>query len=642
MKQYGIRKYISSITLIPLVIMTVSLEFIFLVNYFAELDQHSIERGKLLANQFASSSEYGVASNNLPFLENITRHLIKETDASGALILNSRSEIMINSGLDSISFNHSFADSNYQITGKTPVVTRYGKDVLQIYYPIIPEAISLNEYEANPVPKPIGMVVVEMSLARTEKSKVEILWYTLATTFGFLAFMIFLIVLASRRITNPITLFSSSIQKIAKGDLSSRIQFSSNMREINALSNGINYMAEQLQDERRRLQEKVEAATLELRHSKENAERANQAKSQFLADASHDLRQPLHALGLFASALNERIKNPEDRLLVDNINRSVAALEELFNSLLDISRLDAGVIYPKQHHFRIFDLMDRLSTDFNVSAYLKGLDIQFKGADLVAYSDPVLLETMLRNLISNAIRYTESGEVGVIWFKKVSQICIQVSDTGIGIPEEKREQIFQEFMQLNNPDRDRTKGFGLGLAIVKRLSQLLKSSLTIKSTVGSGSIFQLNIPLGDKSNINPNKLVLEQQLKNEPSMLILVIDDDNPARESMTQILKAWGHEVVSASSLHEALGIITRTPDAIIADYRLRDGKTGIEAASFICQSQESLISTLIVTGDNSNDIRQEANRMEYALLLKPVNSAKLRAFLRSVSRIKKRAGLS
>ncbi len=642
MKQYGIRTYIASITLIPLVIMTVALEYFFLDNYFAELDQHSIERGKLFANQFASSSEYGVASNNLPFLENITRHLIKETDVSGALILNSRSEIIINSGLVSISSKKSFADSNYQLDGKVPVVTRYGKDILQIFYPIIPEAISLNEYEANSVPEPIGMVIVEMSLARTEKLKAEILWFALATSMGFLALIVFLIVLASRSITHPITLFSSLIQKIAKGNFSSRIQIASNMKELNILSHGINYMAEQLQDERIKLQEKVEAATLELRHSKENAEKANQAKSQFLADASHDLRQPLHALGLFASALNERISNPEDRLLVDNINKSVTALEELFNSLLDISRLDAGVIYPKHQHFRIFELMDRLSTDFNVAANLKGLNIQFKGADLVGYSDPVLLESILRNLISNAIRYTESGEVGVMWFDDGSKICIQVSDTGIGIPEENREQIFQEFLQLNNLERDRTKGFGLGLAIVKRLCQLLKSSLTIESKVGSGSVFQLNIPLGDESYINPNKYDLEQQLKNEPSMLILVIDDDNPARESMSQILKAWGHEVISAISLDEALKIKTRTPDAIIADYRLRDGKTGIEAASFICQLRESLIPTLIVTGDNSVDIRQEANRMGYALLIKPVNSAKLRAFLRSISRMSKVAGLS
>ena len=172
----------------------------------------------------------------------------------------------------------------------------------------------------------------------------------------------------------------------------------------------------------------------QLKGQKEIAEKANVAKSKFLAAASHDLRQPLHALGLFASALNERIKFPDVRRLVDNINLSVAALEELFNALLDISRLDAGIISPKFQHFRIQGLMDRLDAEFTDQARNKGLNIQFEGTDVPVYSDPVLIETMLRNLIGNALRFTEHGKVKVAWLVEADQVWIEVHDTGIGIP----------------------------------------------------------------------------------------------------------------------------------------------------------------------------------------------------------------
>jgi len=634
MKRYGIRLYIACITLVPLVVITVFLESIFLHNYFAELDLHSVERGKLIASQFAASSEYGVVSNNLSYLEKITRNVSNESEVSGAVILNSESVILTASGYTSDSIDKLLAEFRYATTGKSSSVIRYGNGGLQILQPILPETVVLNEFEAVPVIKPIGTVIVELSLARTEKLKSEILWYTIATTMGFLAFISLVVFLVSRSITYPITKLSNVIRKIAQGNLETRIDSTSHMSELEVLSQGINHMAGQLQEERAILQQKVDMATSDLRNSKEKAERANKAKSQFLAAASHDLRQPLHALGLFASALNERIKFPEARQLVDNINKSVAALEELFNSLLDISRLDAGVIQPKFQHFRIRELMGRLFTEFEAPAHLKGLDIQFEGADIVAYSDPVLLETILRNLVSNAIRYTRIGEVKVTWLSEGTQICIQVRDTGVGISIEDREHIFQEFLQLNNPDRDRTKGFGLGLAIVRRLSSLLKSTISVQSTVGSGSVFQLNVRVGDETQISDNRSLLVQQLQNEPDMLILVIDDDYPVQEAMTALLKTWGHEVIAVGSLEEALKAIKRSPDAIIADYRLKNGRTGIEAVQSIHQIWGGEIPVLIVTGDSTLDLLQEAQSSGYPFMHKPVNAAKLRAFLRSSSR--------
>ncbi len=371
-----------------------------------------------------------------------------------------------------------------------------------------------------------------------------------------------------------------------------------------------------------------------LQEQKESAESANIAKSKFLAAASHDLRQPLHALSLFASALNDRIKFPEVRMLVENINLSVAALEDLFNTLLDVSRLDAGIVLPKLQHFRIKGVAERLNAEFTTQALNKGLRFQLEGPEVIVYSDPILLETMLRNLISNAIRFTASGEVKVVWLNEATQVLIEVQDTGNGIPAEDKEKIFHEFLQLNNPERDRNKGLGLGLSIVKRLAVLLQCTISVHSTVGLGSVFRLAIPLGHADLIVNQRTLSDLLIENEPGMLVLVIDDESTIREAMKALLGNWGHQVVVAGSLVEALQAIKSPPDAIIADYRLREGRTGIEAIQKLHQVWGSNIPALIVTGDTAPELLREAQSSGFSFMHKPVSPAKLRAFLRSANR--------
>ncbi len=371
-----------------------------------------------------------------------------------------------------------------------------------------------------------------------------------------------------------------------------------------------------------------------LKEQKEIAEQANFAKSKFLAAASHDLRQPLHALGLFASALDERIKFPEVRVLVKNINLSVAALEDLFNALLDISRLDAGIIQPNFQHFQIKWLVERLNAEFATPAQRKWLDFQLDGPEVTVYSDPTLLETMLRNLLGNALRFTASGGIKMVWQAEGSQVLIEVRDTGPGIPEEDREHIFEEYFQLNNPGRDRTKGLGLGLAIVKRLARLLQCTITVQSSVGPGSVFRLAVPKGDVALIASSSASSAQAIEKEPAMRVLVIDDEAAIREGMTALLVNWGHQVAAVGSLTEALQAIELAPHAIIADYRLREAHTGIEAIQQIHAVWGSDIPALIITGDTAPERLREAQASGFAFMHKPVSPAKLRAFLRSVNR--------
>lgn len=381
----------------------------------------------------------------------------------------------------------------------------------------------------------------------------------------------------------------------------------------------------------------------ELRVQKEAAEQANVAKSKFLAAASHDLRQPLHALGLFITALNERIRYPEVRSMVENINRCVAALGSLFEALLDVSRLDAGVVEPKRVHFALDRVLERLAAECEPQARAKGLSFDMTGGDQVLYSDPALVERILRNLFVNAIRYTPQGGVWIDALSVNGQVEISVRDTGPGIPRDKREEIFREFVQLANPERDRTKGLGLGLAIVRRLVTLLDGTVTVESKVSSGSHFRVRLARGEASLV---AATVEETpiLPATPftDWLIVVIDDEQTVRDAMQVLLDGWGCVAITAedaASAAKKLRAAGKLPDAIVADYRLREGLTGAQAIDQLQAEFGAQIPACIITGDTAPERLQEASASGHILLHKPVQPGKLRAVLASVQRGKKQS---
>ncbi len=379
----------------------------------------------------------------------------------------------------------------------------------------------------------------------------------------------------------------------------------------------------------------------QLRVQKEAAEQANVAKSKFLAAASHDLRQPLHALGLFITALNERIRYPEVRSIVDNINRCVAALGSLFEALLDVSRLDAGVVEPKRVHFALRTVLERLAAEYKPQARAKGLTFEMTGGEQVLYSDPALVERILRNLFVNAICYTPQGGVRVDALNANGQVEISVRDTGPGIPLDKHEEIFREFVQLANPERDRTKGLGLGLAIVRRLASLLDGTVTVESGVGDGSLFRVRLPRGEPSAVTTAaEEVPDLPARPFAGWLIVVIDDEQTVREAMQVLLDGWGCATVTAedaAAAASALRAAGRLPDAIVADYRLREGTTGAQAIDQLQAEFGASIPACIITGDTAPERLQEARASGYLLLHKPVQPGKLRAVLTSLQRAAK-----
>nr|MBX2885567.1 hybrid sensor histidine kinase/response regulator [Granulosicoccus sp.] len=360
------------------------------------------------------------------------------------------------------------------------------------------------------------------------------------------------------------------------------------------------------------------------------------AKDSFLAAASHDLRQPLHALGLFVNALENKVRLPDGPIILDKIKQSTAALNSLFNSLLDISRLDAGVVEVSPQHFYVDKLFQSLTEEFGELAAERHLSFSVEHDSQIACTDYVLFGRILRNLIDNAVVHTREGEVSVTCKQKADVLIITVSDTGPGIPVEEHDSIFSEYYQLNNPERDRSKGLGLGLSIVHRLSDLLNIRVSLRSKPNEGTAFELHVPSGRAEFVEsdatlPENVPIQVDFK---GILVLVIDDEKDVRDGMELMLGQVNCSVISVESGEAAQQVIVEKelePALIIADYRLREGKTGDEAIALVREELNADIPALIITGDTSPERVREASSSGMKLLHKPVSPAELIAVVES-----------
>ena len=363
--------------------------------------------------------------------------------------------------------------------------------------------------------------------------------------------------------------------------------------------------------------------------ARKEAEEANRMKTRFLAAASHDLRQPLHALGLFSDSLQRRISDPEQKAIAEHIWESVEALEQTFDALLDISRLDAGIVQPKTEAFALMTLFERVAADCVPEAAAKGLELRVHATRLATRSDPVLVEQILRNLVSNAIRYTDRGRVLIGCRAHGPAVRVEVWDTGIGIAEDKGTRIFDEFYQAD--ERDRRKGLGLGLAIVRRVANLLSIRIELESTVGRGSVFRFRLPRCALPAVGKPLAVETPVAAVGPlrEAIVLVIDDDAPVLEAMREALRSWGVTAVTARSLPCALARLPecgRYPDAIVSDFRLGQGASGIDAIKRIQHELGVAIPAMIITGDTAPKSLRVIQASGYCFLPKPVTAERLR----------------
>jgi two-component system, sensor histidine kinase len=362
----------------------------------------------------------------------------------------------------------------------------------------------------------------------------------------------------------------------------------------------------------------------QLQHEKELAERANTAKSKFLAAASHDLRQPIHAQGLFLEVLSRTDLSDYQRTLLKSARAASEASGELLNALLDFSRIEAGVVDPLLQPFRLQLLFNKVEKELAPLADAKDIVYRSRDTQLIVQTDPVLLELILRNLISNAIRYTDHGGVLVASRRRRGQAIIEVWDTGIGIAPEHQQDVFQEFHQLGNPERDRRKGLGLGLAIAAGLAKAMKHELSVSSVPGRGSVFRLTLPVISAVPVEQQAMV--QSKTRVLNARLLVIEDDEIVRDGMCHLLRGWGSECDAAESIEEALALVQlNVPDVIISDYRLREQRTGVEAIEAVREKLGSAIPALLITGDTAPTRLREAQASGIPLLHKPVSPDKL-----------------
>lgn len=379
----------------------------------------------------------------------------------------------------------------------------------------------------------------------------------------------------------------------------------------------------------------------ELAQAKDAAEQASAAKSRFLAAASHDLRQPLQALGLFVNVLGGRELDPKSGEIIGRIRDCTVALERLLGSLLDISKLDAGLFVPQKRGFVVSSLTGRLCAEMRPVAEEKDLELIHVPCSAHIHTDPGLLDRILRNFVSNAIRQTETGRLLVGSRRQAGQIRIEVWDTRVGIPEDQLALIFEEFHQVGNPARDRREGLGLGLAIVDRLARLLEHQVGVSSTPGRGSVFSISVPLAEAQKA-PVAAEDTDRPEDISGAMVVAIDDEVDIRDALELLLDAWGCQALVAESTDEALQALKRegrAPDLVIADYRLKHERTGAESISAIRAAWGAEVPGFLLTGDTGPDRLREATASGFEVIHKPIKPDILRKMVATHVRDRKRA---
>jgi two-component system, sensor histidine kinase len=385
-----------------------------------------------------------------------------------------------------------------------------------------------------------------------------------------------------------------------------------------------------------RARETAEQAREMANRARESADRANQAKSRFLATASHDLRQPLQTLALLNGALRRMIIHENAEEALSQQEQAIGAMSRLLNALLDISKLESGAVKPEFSDFRVANLLEGLRREFASIAANKGLALEVESTPECVHSDAALVEQILKNLVSNAIKYTRQGRVILRCRRHEDSIRIEVRDTGIGIPVEQIGYIYDEFYQVGVPTSSSRDGYGLGLSIVQRLVSLLNVRLEVTSDVGRGSVFSLILPPGKSQNATvtrqPAGGTAAAPQAGKPR--VLLVEDDPGVRDATRMLLAVEGYRVTPVSSKAEALRSVQEegTPDLLVTDYHLAEGELGTQVIAALRESAGKDIKAVLVTGDTSSLVKQMTGDPLLRIASKPINAEELLGILRQL----------
>lgn len=603
----------------------------------SDLEAQLQQRAQLLSRQMAVAADYGIFSRNQAALQTLTLSVAKEPEVVAAVIYGANQETLATNAvgefptaIDTLQIAKLVRESSRQNNASV----RQDVGQLIIYLePVLSPALTIDDVpEGGAASNSAWVKGYALVCVTSEAIFSQSLQFGLAV-FALLAAAMtsswYLVKGISVRIDRRIQAMALAAQQIGSGVTGIRLGFS-NVSVFNQLSQDINRMAERLETSRQHLELQVELATAGMREQRDNAERANSAKTRFLASASHDLRQPMHALSLLLAAMRQETSAPMREELLARIEATAEAMGNLLDALLDISRLDAGGVHAHPKGFALQPLLLTLRETYEGLAGRKNIELECRPTHLWAYSDPLLLQRMLGNFISNAIRYTpHGGRVFIAARRRGDQCLLQVRDNGPGIDELHQQSIFEEFVQIHNPQRDRSEGLGLGLAIVRRLAELLGHTLSLRSSAGSGATFSVTVPCTvplsqdiSDSGVNEGELpaVTPGGLQ---GCRILLCEDDHLVRESYERLLCLWGCEVKAYADASSLLLSISQNPwqaQLIISDYRLGGIHNGLQLIHAAHQVLGVEVPAVLITGDTEDPALRLVKAQEVRVLYKPV----------------------
>lgn len=631
MKWSDIRTRVLLAAWLPVLMVGIGLSVAFLLGRSSDLNESYQQRARSLARQLASSSEYGIFSSNELQLYSICLGATKEPDVRSVDIFDVQGNLITRVGAPLRNRPHM---GGVESSTHDPAVNQ---DAL--VQPVLSSQIGLDDVFESParaLPKTdqlLGHVVLVMSRQSLTLLEHSMLLLGALITLGGLLLGSGVAFLIARGVIQPIQRVTRQVARLEGGELGYRAQVQVN-DPFAALQRGLNSMAQHLQDSQQLLEFRVEKATQELRAQKESAEEATQTKSRFLAAASHDLRQPAHAMGMIVTRLMQFSHGDEETKVLEQLSASVRAQQDLLDSLLDIAQLDAGAVKTSIQALSIAEIFTSLAYGFQAQAHAKQLNLRIRHSQLWVLSDPVLLTRILLNLVQNALRYTDRGGVLVACraVRGHQFARIEVWDTGVGIAPVHQKAIFKEFFQVGNSERDRSKGLGLGLGIVERTAQLLGHRVAVTSILGRGSRFSIELPLAPHPHPSDRPAVQPAVTLNDlQGVRLLVIEDDALVSQAMVMMLSSWGCDVLQASSIKEALRAFHGgpSPQLIVSDYRLRAGENGLHAVRAIREAAAAQVPACIMSGDVGSNLASVCREAGIHFLQKPVRAETLRRLI-------------
>ena len=630
----AIRVRMALASILPVVLLVLTIASIFWHGRVQDLEESHQQRVDLLVHQVAVFSAYGLFSGNTASLQSVVQEMQREPGVIAVQVFDVDGRAVASSGSSGV-YQYADLEALHYIAQEREMHVDVRAQA--IYPSVVPieDLFSTEETGKTPPAQSLGSALIEVSRKTLDEKKRNALLTSIwvggigILLGGLLAYRL------GDRVVGPMVRVSQMVQRIGRGDFSIEPSVAPNdpLREFQA---SLNQMAMRLAWGRDDLERQVQAVTQELRLKKEQAESATLAKSRFLAAASHDLRQPSHALGMFVARLGQLPMLPQMRHLVDNLELSVQAMQDLLDGLLDLSRLDSGNVPVRMGAVDVNDLLGSVRSALQSTAEAKGLRLRIRPTSAWAHSDALLLQRMLLNLVINAIRYTERGSVLVACRAQANGkgLCIEVRDSGIGIASEHHEDIFKEFYQLSNRAGDRNFGLGLGLNIVQRSAALLGHRILLRSQVGCGTRFSILLQrcAPDAPPAQHPGERLQPALGDVSGLQVLVIEDNANAREAVAELLLSWGCQVHQAANQVQALQQLQQAgvPDVILSDYHLGASETGIACIQALRAKAGADIPACLMSGETHADFLQEVQDAGLPLLHKPVRPAKLRSLLR------------